>query len=350
MVDDCGQAAGYPVEIGGNHIADPIAFAPSTGAGMFAVSDRGGEPKPLTEIDPKANEAAHRWPQFLPGGAVLFTVKSTNLQSFDDAQIMGRSLDSGEQHAVAQGVCAKSVDGHVVYARAGALYAVRFDVARLAVIGAPVKVANGVITHPESGGAQLTISRTGTPVYAAGDASTAGRPLLWVDRSGTARTVSRPAGAVLVAAHFSGWQAGRGPHRRRFLEDVGAGSGARNVHAREPAQRGPGTRGVDAGRRSYHVRCRYGGQWQGPSVHGQARWHRDRRASLFDSSESPSPLSWSPDGRRLLYRQGSEQATTGQDVWVYSARGSEHDAVSEERGERVVGGVFAGRTMGSVRV
>jgi dipeptidyl aminopeptidase/acylaminoacyl peptidase len=38
---------------------------------------------------------------------------------------------------------------------------------------------------------------------------------------------------------------------------------------------------------------------------------------LVDGFESPSPLGWSPDGRKLLFRQIG--ATTGQDVWVYSA-------------------------------
>ena len=38
---------------------------------------------------------------------------------------------------------------------------------------------------------------------------------------------------------------------------------------------------------------------------------------LVDGGQSPSPLSWSPDGQRLLYRQIG--AATGQDVWVYSA-------------------------------
>jgi hypothetical protein len=169
-----------------------IAFTSSTGGGLFGVSDQGGEPKPLTAIDPKSNEWSHRWPHFLPGGrAILFTVKSTSLQSLDDAQIVVRSLDTGEQHPVAQGSYAQYLPtGHLVYARAGALHAVRFAAARLAVTGTPVKVAEGIITHPATGAAQVAISRTGTLVYAAGDSRTEDRPLLWVDRSGAARPVT----------------------------------------------------------------------------------------------------------------------------------------------------------------
>ena len=172
-------------------------------ARAFSVSPiAGGEPKPLTTIDPNANEAAHRWPHFMPGGrAILFTVKSTNLQSFDDAQIVVRSLDTGEQHPVAQGDSAQYLPtGHLVYARAGALYAVRFDAARLAVTGVPVKVADAVITHPESGGAQVAISRTGTLVYAAGGSRTAERPLLWV-------TAAEPRGRSPIGRRRSGGRA-----------------------------------------------------------------------------------------------------------------------------------------------
>jgi eukaryotic-like serine/threonine-protein kinase len=295
-----------------------IAFAPSTGAGLFAVSDRGGEARPLTVIDPKADEAAHRWPHFLPGGrAVLFTVKSTNLQSFDDAQIVVRSLDTGEQHAVVQGDSARYLPtGHLIYARAGALYAVRFDAKRLAVTGAAVKVADGVVTHPESGAAQFAISRTGTLVYAAGDAKTAHRPLFWVDRSGAARPATdreapfwwpriSPDGqriAVVIDAPFS----------KIWVLDVERGTFTR-------ASQLPG----DQDRAAWMpdgIHLSFGADPEGT---GAVHLFTDRSDGagkakmLFESRESPSPLNWSPDARKLLYRRIG--AATGQDVWIYSA-------------------------------
>ena len=295
-----------------------IAFASSTGAGLFGVYDRGGEPKPLTTIDPNANEAAHRWPHFMPGGrAILFTVKSTNLQSFDDAQIMVRSLDTGEQHPVAQGDSAQYLPtGHLVYARAGALYAVRFDAARLAVTGAPVKVADAVITHPESGGAQVAISRTGTLVYAAGGSRTAERPLLWVDRSGAARPVTD--------RQASFWWPRISPDGRRIAVVIDAAFSKIWVL---DVERGTFTRASqlagDQDRAAWMpdgVHVTFGADTAGS---GAIRLFSDKidgtgsATLLFDGSESASPLSWSPDGRRLLYRQIG--ATTGQDVWVYSA-------------------------------
>ncbi|MGH8236183.1 MAG: TolB family protein [Steroidobacteraceae bacterium] len=295
-----------------------IAFAPSTGAGLLGVSERGGAAKPLTVIDPRADEAAHRWPHFLPGGkAILFTVKSTHLQSFDDAQIVVRSLATGEQHAVAQGHSAQYLPtGHLVFARAGALYAMPFDVARLAVTGAPVKVVDGVVTHPESGGAQVAISRNGTLVYAAGGSRSAERPLLWVDRSGAARPATdrrasywwpriSPDGqriAVVIDAAFS----------KVWVLDVERGTRTRVSEL-------PG----DQDRAAWMpdgVHVTFGADTTGSGkVHMFS--HRfdgtGSAALVFDSTESLSPLSWSPDGRKLLYRQ--LDATTGQDVWLYSA-------------------------------
>ena len=294
-----------------------IAFAPTTGAGLFGVSERGGEAKPLTVIDPNANEAAHRWPSFLPGGkAILYTVKSAHLQSFDDAQIVVRSLETGEQHAVAQGHSARYLPtGHLVFASAGALYAMPFDLTRLAVTGAPVKVVDGVITHPESGGAQVSISSNGTLVYAAGGSRSAERPLLWVDRSGAVRPATdrrasywwpriSPDGqriAVVIDAAFS----------KIWVLDV-----ARDTLTRVSQAAGDQDRAV----------------WMPDGVH--VTFGADMTASgairlfshrfdgtgggmlVFEGPESPTPLGWARDGRKLLFRQIG--AGSDQDVWLYS--------------------------------
>ena len=295
-----------------------IALAPSTGAGLFGVSDRGGEAKPLTVIDAGANEAAHRWPHFLPGGkAILYTVKSTHLQSFDDAQIVVRSLETGEQHAVAQGHSARYLPtGHLVFARAGALYAMPFDIARLSVTGAAVKVVDGVITHPESGGAQVAISSNGTLIYAAGGSRSAERPLLWVDRGGNARPVTErrasywwprvsPDGqriSVVIDAAFS----------KIWVLDVERGTLTRVSQL--PGDQDRAVWMPDG------VHVTFGADMTGS---GTVRLFSDRfdgagnGTPVFEGGESPSPLGWSPDGRRLLYRQAG--ATTGQDVWLYSA-------------------------------
>jgi eukaryotic-like serine/threonine-protein kinase len=296
-----------------------IAFSSSPGSELFVVADRGGEARQLTTLDPKANEAAHRWPHFLPGGkAILYTVKSTNLQSFDDAPIVVRSLETGEQRAVAQGASAHYLPtGHIVYARRGALYAVRFDATRLAVSGRPVKVADAIITHPESGAAQVAISQTGTLVYAAGGSRTAERQLLWVDRSGAARPASErtasfwrprisPDGkrvAVVIDAPFS----------KLWVLDVERGTFARASDV--PGDQDRGTWMPDGVHMTFSADSTYSRALR--LLYSERIGGTGGATLLFDGAQSPSPLSWSPDGQWLLY--GEFGRATSEDIWVFSA-------------------------------
>jgi Tol biopolymer transport system component len=295
-----------------------IAFSASTASELFGVADRGGEARPLTTLDPKANEAAHRWPHFLPGGkAILYTVKSTNLQSFDDAPIIVRSLATGEHRAVAQGASAHYLPtGHLVYARHGALYAVRFDASRLAVRGRPVKVADAIITHPETGAAQVAISQSGTLVYAAGGSRTAERQLLWVDRRGVARAASErtasfwrprisPDGkrvAVVIDAPFS----------KLWVLDVERGTFTRASDV--PGDQDRATWMPDGVHMTFVTHSAHSGAHR---LYSERIGGTGGTALLFEGAQSPAPLSWSPDGRSLLY--GEFAAATGEDVWVFSA-------------------------------
>jgi serine/threonine-protein kinase len=49
-----------------------IVVAPENGSGLFTVSAAGGELQPLTTLDSEKGEVSHRWPQVVPGGAVIF--------------------------------------------------------------------------------------------------------------------------------------------------------------------------------------------------------------------------------------------------------------------------------------
>ena len=54
--------------------------------------------------------------------------------------------------------------GHLIFAAAGALRAVRFDPVRLEVLGDPVTVVDHVMMKP-TGAANYAVSRAGTLVY-----------------------------------------------------------------------------------------------------------------------------------------------------------------------------------------
>ena len=62
----------------------------------------GGTPEVLTRLD--EHEKSHRWPQFLPGSkAVLFSIQTPDMTSFDEARIAVVSLDTGQRRVVLNG-------------------------------------------------------------------------------------------------------------------------------------------------------------------------------------------------------------------------------------------------------
>jgi serine/threonine-protein kinase len=162
-----------------------IIFATNDPAtGLLRVSASGGDPTVLTTPDAAGGESDHVNPFVLPGGhAVLFTILMSGKQ-IDDARIGVLDLRTGRKKILIRGgVDARYVDtGHLVYATAGTIRAVGFDLGRLEVTGAPVPMAEDVTITP-NGAANFVLARNGTLVYVAGDAS-GRRQLVWVDRNG----------------------------------------------------------------------------------------------------------------------------------------------------------------------
>lgn len=133
---DLGDA---PVPHGANWAPDgSIVYAPNFGSGLMRVSAAGGAPESITTPNKNQKEVSHRWPQVLPGGkAVLFTVQLTTQTTYDEARIAILSLRTGKWHTLVEGGSyARYVpSGHIVFARAGSLMAVPFDLDRLELSG-----------------------------------------------------------------------------------------------------------------------------------------------------------------------------------------------------------------------
>jgi serine/threonine-protein kinase len=164
-----------------------IAFSANTGGPLQLVSDAGGAPQPLTQLD--KGEPTHRWPEFLPGGnAFLFSSGvGTNLQ------IVVQSLASGQRHnLVPEGVSPRYLpSGHLLYVQGGNLMAAPFDAKRLQLTGAAVPVVEGIMQAPLSGAFQYAVSSTGSLVYVSGGSQAAQR-LVWVTRNGVEQPLPAP--------------------------------------------------------------------------------------------------------------------------------------------------------------
>jgi eukaryotic-like serine/threonine-protein kinase len=172
-----------------------IIFATNDVAtGLLSVPAAGGDPKVLTKPDGAHGELDHVMPALLPDGhAVLFTITSAG--GNDTAQIAALDLKSGRIGTLVRGgTDGQYVDtGHLVYASGGSLRAMRFDAARLEVLGDPVPVVDQVVTL-QTGAADFRVARQGTLVYVAGGSTggTVTRSLAWVTRDGREEAINAP--------------------------------------------------------------------------------------------------------------------------------------------------------------
>ena len=171
---------------------DTIIFGVE-GSGLLQVPGAGGEPRPFLDLE--EGEMDHGFPDVLPGGrAVLFRSRRGSARV-----VVVHSLETGERRDLVDGVSPLYVPtGHLVFGRAGSLWAAPFDLDALDFSGEPVPILEGVVMGNESGGpgppAQAAFTSTGSLVYVSGDPrSGLGRTLVWVDREGHETALPFPA-------------------------------------------------------------------------------------------------------------------------------------------------------------
>ena len=168
-----------------------IVFTPSPGSGLMRVPAAGGEPKPLTTLDKAKNEVTHRWPQVLPGAAAVLFTSHTKSRDFNEAALEVVVVATGERKRVLSGGSYGRYvpSGHLVYINQTTLFAVPFDLKRLAVTGSPVPILQNLATSTSDGGGQFSFSSTGRFVYLTAENTVTTYPAVWVDRKGAASTL-----------------------------------------------------------------------------------------------------------------------------------------------------------------
>jgi len=178
---------------------DTIYLVAETPGGLLRVPSAGGQPTELAPIAAASGDFMFKFPHALPGGkAVLLTVASASIDSFDDARIEAVSVDSGKRKVLIEGgTFPRYAAGHLLYARNGALLAVRFDPDRLEVTGQPFTVMEGILMSRDTGQSNFDIAATGDLTFIPGTAEGGARTLVWVDRNGKAENVPLPARSYL---------------------------------------------------------------------------------------------------------------------------------------------------------
>jgi eukaryotic-like serine/threonine-protein kinase len=296
---------------------DRIVYGRFAG-GLWAIPSSGGAPRRLTDTD--EGELAHRMPRALPGGgAILFTVQASLLGEL--TAIDALVLDTGERRRlVERGSDARYAAGHLLFAREGALFAVGFDPASLAVHGEPFRVlpdlmhaVHGNSPGVSSGAAQFDLSADGMLAFLPGGPLWAGTvDLGWVERGGRIERLDvrpmsylapkvSPDGRRLAVAGKSGTEAANAVYT------IDLARGIPTMIARDavfPLWTPDGTRLIAALRQAtgrqeiYAIPLAEAGE---PSRIAGSRF------PLF-------PGSISADGRWLAYVESNP--ATGNDIWV----------------------------------
>jgi serine/threonine-protein kinase len=295
---------------------DGIVFADTTG--VLRVSADGGTPERLVQVG--RDEVAFA-PQMLPGGEfVMFSLATSNAQGvrYDTAQIVAQSLVSGERRTlIRNGSDARYLPtGHIVYAVAGTVYGVAFDLATLTVKGEPVPVLPGVRRALTTSGAatQFSVSNNGTLLYMPGPLDplrqdTTRVPTL-IDRAGT---------RVPLALTPKAYTRPRvSPDGSRLAIGIEEGDGA-DVWIYELSGTSAIRRLTFGGRSRYPV-------WSPDGRHVAYQSDRDGRMAIYvqavdgdgtverltDPADGVShvPDAWSPDGRTLLISEQKSDTYT----------------------------------------
>jgi serine/threonine-protein kinase len=280
-------------------------------SGLQRVGPAGGPATVLTRPDRAAGELAYLWPELLPGGrAVLFTIaRATGL---DAAQVAVLDLQTGSRTVlVSGGSHAHYVpSGHLVYAAAGTLRAVAFDLAHLETRGTPVPVVPDVVTT-RAGGVDAVVAADGTLAYVSGGVADLGGPrtLVWVDRQGHETLIPAPPRAY-VFPRLSPDGTRIAVYAQDQKQGIWLWDQARATFT--SATFGPG---IDIfpewmldGRRLIFTSDRAGSRnlfWQAADGTGAVE-------RLTEGPDFQAPTAVSPDGRRLIFNETASK--TGDDV------------------------------------
>ena len=302
---------------------DTIVFASHYLSGLSRVSGAGGDPVPVTVPDRAALERSHREPHFLPGGRdVLFMVHRVSHETVDDAEIETVSIETGARTRVGQAgmLPTYTASGHLVYGRAGVLFAVPFDATRSRITGTPFPVVEGVLHNAAEGRMAFAASDSGTLVYAPGRPPFGSRRLMWVDRTGNGEPVLNdrrrfmsprisPDGSRIAVTIDTGIP-------RIWLYDVARSTLTRLTgewDAEAPFW------APDSARIAF-----FGNQFRPdgrrlPTLYSHSRDASDDAVPILTGSAGVGN-DWSPDGSRVAFQRASP--STRSDIWLVTTGGN----------------------------
>jgi serine/threonine protein kinase len=301
---------------------DVIVFAPTAAGGLFRVHARGGTVARVTGVV-AGQRMGPRWPQFLPDGRHF--IFSLGLIAPEETRgIYLASLDAGEPRRVlpSESAAAYLSPGYLVLVRQELLVAVPFDGSRGVVTGEATRLAEGVGMDNALSRSAFSVATNGRLAYRAG-APAQRRQLVWLDRTG--RLVGTVGPPDNVGAQGSPELS---PDERRIAlqsanqqssNDVWLIDVMRGVGSRFTSEPGSDVAPVWSpdGQRVVFASSRHGVY----DLFEKAANDTTAEKPLLVGADEKEPLSWSRDGRYLLYRTTGSNA--GRDLWALPMLGEQ---------------------------
>jgi serine/threonine protein kinase len=309
---------------------DGVILFPGDGR-IQRVLAAGGQSTPVTTLDQSREETGHTGPSFLPDGR-HFLFLATSSKPGESAIYVG-SLDSTERTRLfaSETKAVYAAPGYLLFNRGDTVFAHEFDANALALKGEPIRVASGVAVltiggNLGSGSASaFAVSQTGVLAYRTGRGSAPAGPistgpdeqrsLVWVERSGV-RSALEPTGT------FAGIDLS--PDGRRFAVHRHEGTGGDNWFfdlAQGRMQRltfGTSQENSSPVWSPDGTKVAFASQRNGKSGLYVKLADGSAAEELITESDVPKvPMSWSADGKLLLYTQ----PTGDGDVWAVPVTG-----------------------------
>ena len=291
--------------------AGVIVFAPTIRGGLFQIPAAGGEPTPVTSLDPARLDRDHLNPHFLPDGRhFLFSVVSTDRTQ----RVFAGSLDAKDVKQVLADAAPAvyAPPGWLLFLRNGALLAQSFDAAKQELKGEAFPFSQPT-NSAFAQGVPFSISENGVLVWQ-GDRRH-DYQLVWFDREGKQGTA---VGSPLKVA--SGQAPALAPDGKRAAifrndaptqnDDIWIIDLARNIPTRlttDPTSEQIPIWSPDGSRVLYSSQTATGN-----SLYLKAASGLGAEELLLKSTNSPTD--WSADGRFILYQMRTPK--TRRDVWA----------------------------------
>jgi dipeptidyl aminopeptidase/acylaminoacyl peptidase len=275
---------------------DHLYRVPASGGTLTLVLDSGGVPFDEPEFVRESTILVRRGPNSIA------------------PRIEAVELDTGVRHDLIDGATPKVAStGDLLFQRQGAIWATRFDAARLTVLGSPVQLVQAG-RRTEALGAMFDAARDGTMIYVSGTSDEIAS-LVWLDRAGSATPalteqlafqsarISPDGKRVAVSIPPDVWvyDLDRGSRIRLTTE----GLNRRSVWSPDGAEIAfystpPGSAEQD--------------MFAAPSTGGPAR-------RLLAKPGPQYPDAWSRDGKSMIFEDGEQGGASRRDLWLLPTNG-----------------------------